>query len=80
MARINVFEGSRRIALLLRVVWLICVAAVSYMVSPEIEIHHSLLFAIGGWIVLSILQVAIGWIVRGFVGIPRGHDHTLDSR
>ena len=80
MATINVFEGSRRIAFLLKVVWLISVAAVSYMVSPEIEIHHSLLFAIGGWTVLSILQVAIGWIARGFMGIPRGHDHTWDSR
>lgn len=76
MAAINVFEGSRRIALFLKAVWLISVAAVSYTVSPEVEIHHSLLFAIGGWTVLSILQVAIGWIARGFMGIPRGHDHT----
>jgi hypothetical protein len=36
-------------------------------------------FAIGGWIALSVLQALIGWIVRGFVGIPRGYDHAPES-
>lgn len=30
--------------------------------------------AVAGWIVLSLLQMLIGWIVRGFLGIPRGQD------
>jgi len=78
MARINVFEGSRRIALLLKLVWVIGVASVSYVES--VPIHTALLFAIGGWITLSALQTAIGWIVRGFMGIPFGHDYARDSR
>jgi hypothetical protein len=39
------------------------------------NIRNAVLFAIGGWIVLSVLQWIIGWIVRGFLGIPRGSDH-----
>lgn len=77
MDRMNVFEGSRRIALLLKFAWLIGTAAVSYVESAAI--HTSLLFAIGGWVALSGAQAAIGWIVRGFMGIPRGHDHGLDA-
>jgi len=76
MARINVFEGSRRIALLLKVVWLSGVATVAPMVSQgSTTIRNAVLFGIGGWIVLSVLQALIGWIARGFAGIPRGHDH-----
>jgi len=58
-------------------VWLIAVAAVSPMVSQgSTTIRNAVLFGIGGWIVLSVLQALIGWIARGFAGIPRGHDHT----
>jgi hypothetical protein len=39
------------------------------------SIWYAVLFAAGGWIALSLLQEVIGWIVRGFIGIPRGHDH-----
>jgi hypothetical protein len=42
------------------------------------SIRNAALFAIGGWIVLSVLQWLIGWIVRGFLGIPRGYDHRPD--
>jgi hypothetical protein len=183
MAGINVFEGSRRIALLLKVVWVIGVAVLSYMQSPDVlvkfvttqpdapfmitdedceigadgierviraidggrsisaelcfksqvfesnqqrlvpykvekdtmwgngryatevraytkaraeqfrltgadqeaaraawsslrsrTVGYAFLFATGGWIALSVLQALTGWIVRGFVGIPRRHD------
>jgi hypothetical protein len=70
---INIFEGSRRIALLLKVAWMICVAVVFYVESTTAR--NAFWFAIGGWTVLSVLQAAIGWIVRGFIGVPRGHDH-----
>src|SRR4029453_5540276 len=36
--------------------------------------RDAVLFAVGGWFVLSVLQVLIGWIVRGFCGIPWGRD------
>jgi hypothetical protein len=36
-------------------------------------------FAIGGWVVLSALQYVIGWIVRGFMGIPHGQDHRASQ-
>jgi len=32
------------------------------------------LFAVGGWVVLSLLQMLVGWIVRGFFGIPWDQD------
>lgn len=32
-------------------------------------------FAIGGW----LLVFATGWVVRGFLGIPRGHDFKPDG-
>jgi hypothetical protein len=38
------------------------------------NIRNGVLFAIGGWVVLSLLQMLIGWIVRGFFGIPWGQD------
>jgi hypothetical protein len=30
--------------------------------------------ALGGWLVLVIAGVTVGWIVRGFLGIPTGRD------
>ena len=78
MATINVFEGARRLAFVLKVVWLIGVAGVVTFIESA-RIHYSLLFAIGGWIALSVVQAAVGWIARGFVGIPRGHDHRPDA-
>ena len=77
MAAFNIFEGSRRIARLLEAIWLVCVGGVAYVAS--VPFGAALLFAIGGLIVVSALQIAIGWIVRGFMGIPRGHDHRPES-
>jgi len=42
------------------------------------NIGNAVLFAVGGWIALSVLQALVGWIVRGFMGIRRGHDHRVD--
>jgi hypothetical protein len=77
MGGINIFEGSRRIARLLEAVWLVCVVGATYLAS--VPFGSALLFAIGGLTVISVLQIAIGWIVRGFMGIPRGHDHRRES-
>jgi len=40
------------------------------------HLWYAVLFAIGGWVAISLAQAVIGWIVRGFVGIPLGHDHA----
>jgi len=41
-------------------------------------ILHGFLYAIGSgitiWIILSIAQRIIGWVVRGFLGVPSGQD------
>jgi len=77
VAAFNIFEGSRRIARLVEGVWLVCVGGGTYLAS--VPFGAALLFAIGGLMVISVLQVAIGWTVRGFMGIPRGHDHRPES-
>src|SRR6185436_1664997 len=41
MARFNLFEGSRRIALLLKAAWVIGCVAVAYFVSPSFYLHFS---------------------------------------
>jgi hypothetical protein len=43
------------------------------------NIRNGVLFAIGGWIALSLLQVMLGWIVRGFLGIPWGLDRRPEA-
>lgn len=36
-------------------------------------------FAAGGWVALSLLQLLVGWIVRGFLGIPWAQDRRTES-
>lgn len=43
------------------------------------NIRNGVLFAIGGWVVLSLLQTLVGWIVRGFLGIAWGQDRRPES-
>jgi len=43
------------------------------------NIRNGVLIAIGGWIALSLLQVVIGWVVRGFLGIPWGQDRRPET-
>lgn len=38
------------------------------------NLRNAILFGVGGWLVLSVLQALVGWIVRGFLGIPWGQD------
>jgi hypothetical protein len=35
--------------------------------------------AVGGLIAITVITAVIGWIVRGFLGIPRGKDSRPDS-
>jgi hypothetical protein len=46
--------------------------------QPFKNIRNGALFAVGGWVVLSLLQMLVGWIVRGFLGIPSGQDRRPD--
>ena len=39
---------------------------------------HAALFGVGGWVVLSVAQAIIGWVVRGFAGIPWGQDRRTE--
>ena len=41
------------------------------------QIRQGLLVIAGGWVCLYGLTWSIGWIVRGFLGIPRGQDHKM---
>lgn len=38
-------------------------------------IKEDVLFASGGLLMLFALSLIIGWVVRGFMGIPSGQDH-----
>ena len=44
------------------------------------NVRDAFLFAVGGWIALSVLQALIGWIVRGFLGIPAGQDRRPQAQ
>jgi hypothetical protein len=83
MTGMNIFEGCRRIGLLLRVVWLLGVTLFVVEIPPSLSpqtISYAVVFGVGGWITLFVLQAGIGWVARGFAGIPRGHDHRPEPR
>lgn len=79
---INIFEGSRRITKLAAALWI-----VGWIVGAFTELaHYSLayyvegaLYATAGLVFLRGFSWAVGWIVRGFMGIPRGHDRRQDA-
>jgi hypothetical protein len=54
------------------------VARAAWNAERTKNILIAVLFALGGWVALSVLQALVGWIVRGFLGIPRGHDRRVD--
>jgi len=43
-----------------------------------IQLGFTLAYAVGGWIGIAIVKFAIGWIVRGFLGIPSGKDSLAE--
>ena len=44
------------------------------------QLREGAIWFFSGWIVLWILTFVIGWIVRGFMGIPMGHDQRSPSK
>jgi hypothetical protein len=82
----NIFEGARRITKLIAVVWgVLCVVLVFKTLGDTRGQEASLalgltsLILFGGWLFLWICAAAIGWVMRGFLGIPRGHDHKPEG-
>lgn len=43
------------------------------------HIQESVLWLVGGLAFLWMFTWATGWIIRGFLGIPMGHDRKLDT-
>jgi hypothetical protein len=79
----NIFEGSRRVAKLSAGLWLVGFSAGAcfggFNLSIKSEIKEFLLALFGGLAFIGCFTVATGWVVRGFMGIPKGHDHKGDQ-
>ena len=41
MTRLNLFEGSRRIVLLLKIIWVVGVTIVTYTATPSVYLHFT---------------------------------------
>ena len=72
----NVFEGARRIAKLVAVLWILGWVVAAFNTS---QIWQDALAFIGGLAFLWAFTWAVGWIVRGFLGIPMGRDEKPTS-
>ena len=73
----NMFEGGRRVALSIKVLWAVLSVAAIIRYTPPNSVARFSEQAIGlavGWVVLTLGFAGIGWVVRGFLGIPRGKD------
>lgn len=80
---IDVFEGARRIAKLVAALWVAgwIVGAFTELANYSASYYsQGALIAIGGLVFLWGFSWAVGWIVRGFMGIPRGHDRRSDAQ
>lgn len=73
-ARFNIFEGARRIAQVITAIAII-IAIISTINNPRDNWLESLGYLGMGLSVFWMIVVAIGWIARGFAGIPNGMDH-----
>lgn len=77
---VNIFEGARRVAklaVLVAVLAYIGSIAYEFAYAPKIdwrEIGSNAGFPLGWLAFLLALTWAVGWIVRGFLGIPHGQD------
>ena len=75
----NIFEGSRRIAKVASAFWAGAVMVIAFFDGPfygsgRYDFQRFIVYLISGPLVILAFTVATGWIVRGFMGIPRGHD------
>lgn len=71
----NIFEGSRRIAKVAAAFWAGAVIVIAFLDGYDsFELSRFIVNLISGPLVILAFTVATGWIVRGFMGIPRGLD------
>jgi hypothetical protein len=71
----NIFEGTRRIAKVFAVLWIIfCAVMFLYVADLDEYPFRVPMLLLGGLAFIGGFTVATGWIVRGFMGIPRGLD------
>ena len=82
--QINIFEGARRITKLIAVLWAIgwvydlatwnIGTSGSWPANWQDKVFLNSFWAFGGLIFIFLFCWCIGWIVRGFAGIPSGQD------
>lgn len=72
---VNIFEGARRITKLTVAAWVACWILAAFFVGIATT---GALIAVGGVVFIFGLSWAIGWIMRGFLGIPVGQDCKPD--
>ena len=79
----NIFEGSRRVAKLSAGLWLVGFVVGAFLggfdLSIKSEIKEFCLALFGGLAFIGCFTVATGWVVRGFMSIPKGRDHKVDQ-
>lgn len=73
-ARFNIFEGARRIARVITGIAII-IAIISTINNPRDNWLESLGYLVAGLAIFWMFVCAIGWIARGFAGIPNGMDY-----
>jgi len=71
---INVFEGARRVSRLVAAIWIIGWIIKSLNEGMQSDPIAFASVAFGGLLFILVFTWAIGWIVRGFMGIPRRQD------
>ncbi len=87
---VNIFEGSRRVTRLLALIGItIYLGTIAFVFFTAIDDSASPArwtevgrVAVKGFVAISIwlaflygFSWTVGWILRGFLGIPRGQDH-----
>jgi len=82
--RVNLFEGSRRIGVLFGILWIVgCTvfaftggpSAIAYDRAALQEHIESVLLVLGGGLAFGwVFMAVMGWVVRGFLGVPTGAD------
>ena len=82
--KLNIFEGARRITKIFAVMWFIgwaydlatwnIGASGSWPANWQDKIFLNSFSMTGGLVFLFIFSWSVGWIIRGFAGIPSGQD------
>jgi len=73
--KINIFEGTRRVVKLITVLSVVGLFWFAFLErDPWENIQENALGVVVGLTFLWVLSWAIGWVVRGFLGIPMGQD------